>query len=112
MRLFVQEQVLGLDSVNSGCVEQEQHQSAHGSTETRSLFCGPFQAGTIDIQLVWNSTDTTARGKWVFPGDTLLSNLGTKIVVCPFKIVNTTDTSLCPRGGDRRTPRQCMATRT
>jgi len=46
----------------------------------------------LDFEIRWNSTDTTANGKWRYPGDTLINNLGRKVVICPFRVVNVTDT--------------------
>jgi hypothetical protein len=58
-----------------------------------ALTTNPFRPAPIDLQLQWNRTDTTARGKWLYPGDTLLNNFGRKVVVCPFKVIDMTDGS-------------------
>jgi hypothetical protein len=58
-----------------------------------ALPVAPFRPAPIDFQILWNKTDTTARGKWLYPGDTLLNNSGRKVVVCPFRIVDVTDTT-------------------
>lgn len=91
MRVFVHDVVLGIDSLNSGWV-------GHPATNLVGVDSIPvalkrFVPAPLDFEIRWNNTDTTANGKWLHPGDTLLNNLGKKVVVCPFRIVNVTDTS-------------------
>ena len=60
---------------------------------TVALSVNPFRPAPLDFQVIWNRTDTLANGKWAHPGDTLLNNSGRKVVICPFRVVNVTDTS-------------------
>ena len=53
----------------------------------------PLKPAPLDFHIVWNQTDTLANGKWAHPGDTLLNNSGQKVVRCPFRIINISDSS-------------------
>lgn len=94
MRLYIQNEPLGIDSLRSGWVVK-------GNTNLTGVVGRPKFALTtnalrpapLDFQIVWNRTDTLATGKWAFPGDTVLNNFGRPVVVCPFRIINVVDTS-------------------
>jgi hypothetical protein len=92
MRVFVNDDPLGLDSLNSGWITKN-NTNLVGAVRrpVSALTTNPFRPAPIDIQFQWNRTDTTASGKWMYPGDTLLNNFGLKVVVCPFRVVNVTD---------------------
>jgi hypothetical protein len=94
MKVFVEDAPLGIDSSNSGWVVRS-GTNLVGITRlpVQALTTNPFRPAPIDVQIRWNRTDTSATGKWLFPGDTLLNNFGAKVVVCPFRIVDVTDTS-------------------
>jgi hypothetical protein len=88
----VKDDPLGLDSVYSGwIVKNNTNLTGNPSKPTQTFTQNPFRPAPIDVQLQWNKTDTTANGKWLYPGDTLLNSSGRKVVVVPFKIVNVTD---------------------
>jgi hypothetical protein len=91
MRVFVADQPLGIDSLRSGWVVKNSTNLTVQVGKNLALNTNPFSPIPVDFELRWNSTDTTARGKWTSPGDTLLDNLGRRVVVCPFRIVNVTD---------------------
>jgi hypothetical protein len=93
MRLFVQDAPLGIDSLNSGWLTKNNTNLAGVVQKPMALPSAPFRVAPIDLEVRWNNTDTTARGKWISPGDTAVNNSGKRVVVCPFKIVNVTDTS-------------------
>jgi hypothetical protein len=94
IRVYATDAPLGIDSLNSGWVMKGATNLAGIVRRPVSvLSTNPFRPAPIDIQIQWNRTDTTATGKWLFPGDTLLNNFGAKVVVCPFRIVDVTDTS-------------------
>jgi len=92
MRVFVNDDPLGLDSLGSGWIVKN-NTTLVGVVRRpiSALTTNPFRPAPIDLQFQWNRTDTTANGKWMYPGDTLLNNFGQKVVVCPFRIVNVTD---------------------
>ncbi len=93
MRLYVKDVPLGIDSLNSGWASKNNTNLLYRVHKTIALPTAPFRPAPLDFQIQWNRTDTTANGKWQFPGDTLLNNSGRRVVVCPFKIINVTDTS-------------------
>ena len=93
VRLYVQDVPLGIDSLNSGWAVVNNTNLLHRVHKPIALPTAPFRPAPLDFEIRWNKTDTLANGKWAFPGDTLLNNSGRKVVVCPFKIVNVTDTS-------------------
>jgi hypothetical protein len=90
LRAYAQNEPLALDSLGSGWVTKN-------NTNLIAVVHKPFALSQTfipvprDFEIRWNATDTTANGKWVNPGDTLLTNNGRQIAVCPFKIVNVTD---------------------
>jgi len=88
MRLYATDDPVGLDSIGSGWTVK-QNTTIAASIGIPSLWT-TFRPAPLDIEIVWNRTDTTANGKWLYPGDTLLNNNGRKVVVCPFKIYNKT----------------------
>ncbi len=93
VRLYVQDVPLGIDSLNSGWSNVNNTNLLSRVHKPIALPTAPFRPAPLDFQIQWNKTDTLANGKWAFPGDTLLNNSARKVVVCPFKIVNVTDTS-------------------
>jgi hypothetical protein len=94
IRVYVKDVPVGIDSLNSGWVVKGATNLAGAvHRPVTVLSTNPFRPAPIDLQIRWNRTDTSATGKWLAPGDTLLNNFGIKAVVCPFKIVNMTDTS-------------------
>lgn len=93
MRVYAQNVTLGIDSLNSGWVTKNNTNLIARVQKPQALTAAPFRPAPLDFQIVWNRTDTTANGKWAFPGDTVLNNNARKLVVCPFKILNVTDTS-------------------
>ncbi len=93
MRIYVTEDPLGVDSLTSGWLGATTSTMDYLVQKPQGLPSSPFIPAPIDLEIRWNRTDTTANGKWMYPGDTLLNNQGRKVVVCPFKVVNVTDTS-------------------
>jgi len=91
MRLYVQDTPLGIDSLRSGWVVQQASNLIGVVQQPVAVPGAPFRPAPITLEVRWNRTDTTANGKWLFPGDTLLNNLNRRAVVCPFRIVNVTD---------------------
>ncbi len=95
LRVYAKQEILGLDSVRSNWVVKNNTNLVPKIQIPQTIVFPPgtpFTAVPLDFEIRWNSTDTTANGKWRFPGDTLLNNLGRKVVLCPFRIVNVTDT--------------------
>ena len=93
MRLFVKDDPLGIDSLGSGWVVQQSSNLIGRVQKPRALPSAPLRPAPIDLEIRWSRTDTTANGKWQFPGDTLLNNQGRRVVVCPFRVVNVTNTA-------------------
>jgi hypothetical protein len=93
MRVFANNVILGIDSLNSGWVGSPATNLVGVVQKPAALPAAVFKPAPLDFEVRWNNTDTTANGKWAHPGDTLLNNAGRKLVVCPFRIVNVTDTS-------------------
>ena len=93
VRVYVQDVPLGIDSANSGWASKNNTNLIARVHRAVALSVNPFRPAPLDFQIQWNKTDTTANGKWMYPGDTLLNNSGRRVVVCPFKIINVTDTS-------------------
>ena len=93
MRVYVKNAVLGIDSANSKWIAKNNTNLLPKVFRPTALPTAPFRPAPLDFRIVWNRTDRNARGKWLYPGDTLLNNAGRKVVVCPFKIVNITDTT-------------------
>ena len=93
MRVYVDDEPLGIDSARSGWANKGSTNLTARVHRTIALPTAPFRPAPLDFQIQWNNTDTLANGKWAHPGDTLLNNSGRRVVVCPFKIINVTDTS-------------------
>ena len=91
MRIFMKDEPLGIDSARSGWIVKNNTNLIAQIGKNTALGTNPFTPIPVDFEVRWNSTDTTARGKWASPGDTLLDNLGRRSVVCPFRIVNVTN---------------------
>jgi hypothetical protein len=93
VRIYAQDEPLGIDSLRSAWANRQTSNLAARVQKPLALTVAPFRPAPIDIHVIWNRTDTTATGKWLFPGDTLLNNNGRRVVVCPFRLVNVTDTT-------------------
>ncbi len=93
MKLFVNNAPLGIDSANSKWAAPNNSNLTAKVFRPTALPTAPFRPAPLDFEIRWNRTDRDARGKWMFPGDTLLNNNGRKVVVCPFRIINVTDTT-------------------
>lgn len=93
IRIFAKSDPTGIDSANSGWLSVNNMNLTYRVQRPQALPTALFIPAPLDVQIVWNKTDRDASGKWLFPGDTLLNNNGRKLVVCPFKIYNMTDTS-------------------
>jgi hypothetical protein len=93
LRVYAKGAPLGIDSANSGFRTTNNTNLFPKVHKPLALPSAPFKPAPLDFEIRWNKTDRDARGKWLFPGDTVLNNNGRKVVVCPFRIVNVTDTS-------------------
>jgi hypothetical protein len=95
MKLYVQNVPLGLDTLpgpnQSGWLAQSGTNLVGRVQRSATLPNSQFSPVPADFQIRWNRTDTTANGKWLYPGDTLLTITARKVVVCPFRIVNVSD---------------------
>lgn len=89
MRLYIKNDSLTIDHVGSRFLNSQ--------TTLNDTIIFPPTAGNpkvnwrADWELQWKGFDTTATGQWAVPGDTAQTNLGSVRIVCPFRIVNTTD---------------------
>ncbi len=90
LRVFVDDVVLGIDSANSGWANVN-NTNLYVKLQRPQALGQPFTPQPFDIEIQWNSTDTTANGKWAFPGDTAITNNGQRIAVMPFRVVNVTN---------------------
>ncbi len=93
LKLFVNNEVLGLDSARSGWRIKNNTNLVARIGRSRFFFNNVFKPVPLDFQIVWNNTDRDAQGRWLFPGDTLLNTSKQKKVVVPFRVVNITDTT-------------------
>ncbi len=93
MRVYAKAAILGIDSANSKWISKNNTNLLAKVFKPTALPTAPFRPAPLDFQIIWNRTDRDARGKWLYPGDTLLNNRNQKVVVCPFRIVNITDTT-------------------
>lgn len=93
VRVYVTADPLGIDSTNSGWVVVNNTNLTTRIFRPTALPGSPWRMAPVDMQIVWNSTERDANGKWLYPGDTLLNNFGRKVVVCPFRIVPQTPVS-------------------
>jgi len=92
LRVYVKNTPLALDSLGSGWLNVNNTTLGAKVQRPRSL-TQPFSAVPREFEIRWNATDTTASGKWAFPGDTAITSISNRPVVCPFRIVNVTDTT-------------------
>ncbi|MGH2567997.1 MAG: hypothetical protein ACRDGA_06625, partial [Bacteroidota bacterium] len=90
LRVYAKNDPLGLDSTNSGWL-MVNNTTLTARVQRPASLNQPFTPVPLDFEIRWNATDTLANGKWAAPGDTLLDNLGRRVVVCPFRIVNVTN---------------------
>ncbi len=93
LKLFVQGEVLGLDSARSGWRLRNNTNLVARIGRSRSFPNNLFKPAPLDLQIIWNKTDRDAQGRWLFPGDTLRNTSLQRKVVVPFRIVNITDTT-------------------
>ena len=93
VRVYVITDALGIDSLNSGWRVVNNTNLTSRVFRPTALPGSPWRLAPVDMQILWNRTDRDARGKWLYPGDTLLNNFGRKVVVCPFRIVPQTPLS-------------------
>jgi hypothetical protein len=94
VRLYVKDEPMGIDSIRSGWVVKGNTNVDTRVGRPQAIFTtSPLRPAPLDFQFVWNNTDTLANGKWAHPGDTLLNIFNRKVVVCPFRIKNISDTS-------------------
>jgi len=93
VRLYAKDEPLGIDSIRSGWVKNSSNLAGAVGPPRFALTTSPLRPAPLDFQFLWNRTDTLANGKWAYPGDTLLNTFQRKVVVCPFRIVNVSDTS-------------------
>ncbi|MBI2619053.1 MAG: hypothetical protein HYW57_03135 [Ignavibacteriales bacterium] len=91
MKIYVKDVPLGIDSTNSGWIMVNNTNLAARVHKPVTLGASPFTPVPRDFEIRWNSTDTTAAGKWASPADTVLTATGQRIVVVPFKIYNVSD---------------------
>ncbi|MBI3111091.1 MAG: hypothetical protein HYZ01_05920 [Ignavibacteriales bacterium] len=92
LRVFAADEPLGIDSLRSGWIMANNTNLTARVHRPVSLI-QLFTPVPYDFEIRWNSTDTTADGKWAQPGDTLLTNVTGRVAVCPFRIVNVTNGS-------------------
>ncbi|MGB2868949.1 MAG: hypothetical protein WBD36_10890 [Bacteroidota bacterium] len=91
LRIYAKDEPLGIDSVRSGWLIKNNTNVIARVAKNVALNTNPFTPIPADFEIRWNATDTSASGKWLFPADTLLDNLARRVVVCPFKIFNVTN---------------------
>jgi hypothetical protein len=95
MKIYITDVPLGLDTTSATNASGWQAQSGTNlvghAQKSVALSAQPFTPVAVDFEIRWNKTDTSATGKWLFPGDTALNNSGRKVVVCPFRIINVTN---------------------
>ena len=90
LRVFVLSDPLAIDYKTSGFINDN-------NVNLQDTLMFPPVAGAPKVkyranwEIRWTGMDTTADGKWVNPGDTVITNLGSVKIVCPFKIVNVTE---------------------
>jgi len=94
MRVYVGNEPLGLDSARSRWTVSN-NSNVNVRIQRPVSLTSTFTVVPRDFEIRWNSTDTTAKGKWAFPGDTVITNVGAgrRFTICPFRIVNVTDTT-------------------
>lgn len=86
MKIFVRNHLLSLDSLGSKFVIDNKK---IGYIVNKPSI-GVEKVAPLDVQIQFNSMDTSATGEYLFPGDTLLNIAVQKRIVTPFKIVNNT----------------------
>lgn len=92
MKLFVNNETLGLDTVNSKFVTNTNHLRFRFTRILLGSVTAPLKYAPLDIQIQFNLNDTDATGKYLHPGDTLYSQSPfQKRIVAPFRIVNVTN---------------------
>jgi hypothetical protein len=102
MRIFVITDTLGIDRKNSGWL------SGRANNFRDSIIWVPRTVSTaaphlptdLDFKIEFTSMDTTAAGKFVTPGDTVISQPLNRPIVCPFRITIATQDSMLGRKAD------------
>ncbi len=94
VRVYVQNQTLAIDPSTSGWVSV--NNTNLGALVAVPVALNPpsnpsFTPQAVDWEIRWGRTDTLPNGKWAYPLDTLINNLGRKVVQVPFKIYNMTN---------------------
>jgi hypothetical protein len=104
MKLFVKNETLGLDTVNSKFITNNNNLTARSTKILLGTISAPLKYAPLDIQIQFTRNDTDASGKYLFPGDTLYSQSPfLKRIVAPFRIVNVTNDTT-----DRKIPFQVI----
>ncbi len=101
MRVFLYNDTLGIDYKNSGWVPGKKtnlKDTILWVPRTVSI-SNPHLPTDLDFKIEFTSMDTTADGKYVTPGDTVLNNLNRQ-VICPFRITIVTQDSMLGRKAD------------
>ncbi len=86
VKVFVRNDVLELDTVGSSWVINKNVFNTQLSAPSH----GTKRLAPIDVQIVFNKSDRDTGGNYLFPGDTLLNNLGQKKIITPFHLLNAT----------------------
>jgi hypothetical protein len=92
VKLFVKKDDLGLDTVNSRFVTNNNNLRAKFTKILLGTVTAPLKFAPLDIQLQFTKGDTNAAGQYLFPGDTLYSQSPfQKKTIAPFRIVNVSN---------------------
>lgn len=102
MRIFVNADTLGIDRKNSGWLGVKTTNLLDTIIYVpRTVSPGnPHLPTDLDFKITFTSMDTTADGKYKYPGDTVLAVPTNRQVVCPFKISIITPDSMLGRKAD------------
>ncbi|MBU2445283.1 MAG: hypothetical protein KJ666_06875, partial [Bacteroidetes bacterium] len=102
MRIFVTKDTLGVERKNSGWLPGRANNFRDTIIWVPRTVSGaaPHLPTDLDFKIEFTSMDTTADGKFVTPGDTVLSQPLNRPIVCPFKITIATQDSMLGRKAD------------
>jgi len=102
LRIFVTKDTLGVDRKNSGWLPGRANNFKDSILWVPRTVSGsaPHLPTDLDFKLEFTSMDTTADGKFVIPGDTVLSQPINRPLICPFKITITTADTMLGRKAD------------